>query len=568
MVENLAPYYRQLARKIALAIITVAFIPYGLTYTVFYTSYNNSIRSQVINTLVSVVESHKRTIDEFLAERLANLQNVANLIGIERLSQTADISDTLRSLQQVYGAFVDLGLINDQGRHVAYAGPFGLEKADYKDSFWFQQVLQHGRYVSDVFRGIRGVPHFIVAIKLNSGGRDYILRATIDSARFSSLVEGVRLGKTGEAFIINKSGLYQTQVRSRGQLLAPSNLPVPEYFKGVRVLEDVRRADGDMVVAKTWLKGDDWLLICQQDSADAFGSLFDARRNAFFVGGLGGLLVIAITVFLTRTLVVRMAEADKEKELLNEQVIQSGKLASLGELAAGVAHEINNPVAIMVEEAGWIQDLMEEEKPLFSQSANQAEYERALNQIQTQGRRCKEITHKLLGFARRTDAPVQAVQVNELVREVVSILERPASYNNVTLSTELAADLPLVAASPAELQQVLINLVNNAIDAMDKTGGKIHIQTRVERPHEVELIVRDNGPGIPQSVMGRIFDPFFTTKPVGKGTGLGLSICYGIVNKLGGRIEVHSGEGVGATFTVHLPVGRGSAAKGGAGREA
>jgi two-component system NtrC family sensor kinase len=279
-------------------------------------------------------------------------------------------------------------------------------------------------------------------------------------------------------------------------------------------------------------------------------------------------LVIAITVFLTRTLVVRMAEADKEKELLNEQVIQSGKLASLGELAAGVAHEINNPVAIMVEEAGWIQDLMEEEKPLFAQSPNQAEYQRALQQIQTQGRRCKEITHKLLGFARRTDAPVQAVQVNELVREVVAILERPAAYSNVSLSTELAADLPLVAASPAELQQVLINLVNNAIDAMDKTGGKIHIQTRVERPHEVEMIVRDNGPGIPQAVMGRIFDPFFTTKPVGKGTGLGLSICYGIINKLGGRIEVHSGEGAGAVFTVHLPVGRGPAVKDAVGRGA
>lgn len=564
MVDRLAPYYRQLARKIALAIITVAFIPYGLTYTVFYTSYNDSIRSQVINTLVSVVENHKRTIDEFLAERLANLQNVANLVGIEELSQPANLADTLRSMQQVYGAFVDLGLINDQGRHVAYAGPYGLEKADYRESFWFQQVLQHGRYVSDVFRGIRGVPHFIVAIKLSSGGHEFILRATIDSARFSSLVEGVRLGKTGEAFIINKAGLYQTQVRSHGQLLAPSNLPVPEFFKGVRVLEDVNRGNRDVVVAKTWLKGEDWLLICQQDSADAFGSLFEARRNAFFVGGLGGLLVIAITVFLTRTLVVRMAEADKEKELLNEQVIQSGKLASLGELAAGVAHEINNPVAIMVEEAGWIQDLMDEEKPLFAQSPNQAEYDRALKQIQTQGRRCKEITHKLLGFARRTDAPVQAVQVNELVREVVAILERPAAYNNVSLSTELGEDLPLVAASPAELQQVLINLVNNAIDAMDKTGGKIHIQTRVERPHEVELIVRDNGPGIPQSVVGRIFDPFFTTKPVGKGTGLGLSICYGIINKLGGRIEVQSGEGAGAAFTVHLPVGRGPAAKGAA----
>ncbi|MFH1058476.1 MAG: ATP-binding protein [Pseudomonadota bacterium] len=552
-VERLAPYYRQLARKIVLAIIAVAFLPYALTFGVFYTSYNASVRSQVVYALSSIVESHKRAIDDFLAERLANLQNVANLTSVAELSRTSDMVNTLRSLREVYGAFVDMGLIDDQGRHVAYAGPYGLEKADYKDTFWFKEVLQQGRYISDVFKGYRGVPHFIVAIKLAWQGRDYILRATIDSARFASLVEGVRLGATGEAFIVNRQGLYQTQSRTHGQLLAPSDLDMPQPFQGVRVLEDVQRRGRDVVVAKTWLKGGDWLLVCQQDTSDAFGSLFEARRNAMLVGAVGGLLVLAITVFLTRHLVGRMAEADKEKELLNEQIIQSGKLASLGELAAGVAHEINNPVAIMVEEAGWIQDLMEEEQALIARSPNRAEYQRALKQIQTQGRRCKEITHKLLGFARRTDAPVQAIQVNDLVKEVVAILERPASYNNVVLESELGGDLPEVAASPAELQQVLINLVNNAIDAMDKTGGRIQVRTRVVRPHEVELIVQDNGPGIPQAVMGRIFDPFFTTKPVGKGTGLGLSICYGIIHKLGGRIEVHSGEGRGAAFTVHLP---------------
>ncbi len=556
-VERLAPYYRQLARKIVLAIIAVAFLPYALTYSVFYTSYNASVRSQVVHSLSSIVESHKRAIDDFLAERLANLQNVANLRGVEGLSLPHELQDTLRSLREVYGAFVDLGLIDDEGHHVAYAGPYGLEKADYKDSFWFKQVLQQGRYISDVFRGHRGVPHFIVAIKLPRQGRNYILRATIDSARFSSLVEGVRLGATGEAFIVNRQGLYQTQSRTHGQLLAPSDLDMPEPFQGVRVLEDVSRRGRGVVVAKTWLKSGDWLLVCQQDTSDAFGSLFEARRNAVLIGGLGGILVIAITVFLTRHLVWRMAEADKEKELLNEQIIQSGKLASLGELAAGVAHEINNPVAIMVEEAGWIQDLMEEEKELINQSPNRAEYERALKQIQTQGRRCKEITHKLLGFARRTDAPVQAVQINDLAKEVVAILERPAAYNNVVIASELAGDLPPVAASPAELQQVLINLVNNAIDAMDKTGGRILVRTRAVRPHEVELTVQDNGPGIPQSVVGRIFDPFFTTKPVGKGTGLGLSICYGIIHKLGGRIEVQSGEGQGAAFTVHLPAAKG-----------
>jgi two-component system NtrC family sensor kinase len=395
-----------------------------------------------------------------------------------------------------------------------------------------------------------------VAIKLSQQGRDYVLRATIDSARFSSLVEGVRLGGTGEAFLVNREGLYQTHSRLHGQLLTPWDLEMPGHFAGVRLLEDVTRRGRDVVLAKTWLKNGDWLLVCQQDTDDAFEPLYQARRLALLIGALGGLMVIGTTWFYTLRLVRRISSADREKQMLGEQVIQSGKLASLGELAAGVAHEINNPVAIMVEEAGWMQDLMSEDQQIFAQTPNLKEYERALSQIQVQGRRCKEITHKLLGFARRSEAPSQPVQINDLVSEVLSLLERPASYANVTLKRQLQPDLPLVAASPAELQQVLINLVNNALDAMEKNGDEILVRTLTE-DGGVVMSVTDNGPGIPPAVLPRVFDPFFTTKPVGKGTGLGLSICYGIVDKLGGRLEVQSTPGQGTTFSMHLPVSPG-----------
>ncbi|MBI5523210.1 MAG: two-component sensor histidine kinase [Desulfarculus sp.] len=546
-------YYRLLGRKIALAIVTVAFIPYALTFVIFYTSYSATIRAQVIATLANVVESHQRNIEEFLAERLANLQSAANLFGVEQLAQPRHLEQVLGSLRQVYGAFVDLGLLDQTGRHLAYAGPYSPGQADYSEAPWFRQVLADGGHVSDVFKGQREVPHFIVAVKLMHQERAYVLRATIDSARFSTLVEGVRLGSTGQAFIVNRQGLYQTRSRSHGQLLSAWDLPMPSHFPGVRVLEDVSRHGHAVVLAKAWLKKGDWLLVCQQDTSDAFQPLYQARRLGLAIGALGGVVVIAITWFFTRRLVGRISDTNREKELLGEQIIQSGKLASLGELAAGVAHEINNPVAIMVEEAGWMQDLMEEDRGIFEQTENRKEYERALRQIQTQGRRCKDITHKLLGFARRTDAPSQPIQVNDLVVEVLALLERPASYANVTLSQQLEPGLPLLAASPAELQQVLINLVNNAIDAMEKSGGEITVSTRGEPGGGIVLAVADNGLGIPPAVLPRIFDPFFTTKPVGKGTGLGLSICYGIVDKLSGRIEVQSTPGQGTTFWVHLP---------------
>jgi two-component system NtrC family sensor kinase len=254
---------------------------------------------------------------------------------------------------------------------------------------------------------------------------------------------------------------------------------------------------------------------------------------------------------VSRRMVSRIARADREKQMMNAQVVETGKLASVGELAAGIAHEINNPVAIMIEEAGWIEDILEDEE--FQESENLDEFIRALEQIRTQGRRCKEITHKLLHFARKTDSRIQEVQINDLIEELVALSAQKAKYSNVTINTVLQKDLPPLQVSETEVQQVFLNLINNAVDAMEKKGGVIDVTTLMEGDH-IAVQVADNGPGIPEANLARIFDPFFTTKPVGKGTGLGLSICYGIIKKMGGEIDVHSVIGVGTTFRVLIPL--------------
>jgi two-component system NtrC family sensor kinase len=250
--------------------------------------------------------------------------------------------------------------------------------------------------------------------------------------------------------------------------------------------------------------------------------------------------------------VKRIARLDSEKEVMNQQIVETGKLASIGELAAGIAHEINNPVAIMVEEAGWIQDLLSEG---IDKADNFEEFKRALDQIQTQGHRCKGITHKLLSFARKTDSRVETLQLNEFVNEVVDLLSQKFKYANIDVDVQLNPGLPAIQASATEIQQVLMNILQNAVYAMEKTGGKITILTEADEQN-ISVSITDNGPGIPPDNMARIFDPFFTTRPVGKGTGLGLSICYGIINKMGGRIDVQSRLDEGTTFTIVLPLGK------------
>jgi len=548
-------YYRSLTRNMVLTIVLVSFVPYFIVTTILLQQFHASYREKVMAHLEGLVKKHKQNIDAFLKEKLGNLNFLGRTFNYEELSKETFLKDRLEMLQQSYGPFfVDLGVINARGIQISYAGPFQLVKASYGDTDWFRKAMERETYISDVFSGLRGLPHFIVAVRENWMGEAWILRGTIDFVAFNDLVEHIRIGQTGFAFIINREGELQTKP---SYPVVPSHEPYSEILRKENGTEDRIRSfewtdkSGVIYIYVTaLLKGGDWLLVYQQKRSDAFADFQRALHVTVAVLVLGFIVILTTAILLSRRMVGRIARADQEKHMMNEQVVETGKLASVGELAAGIAHEINNPVAIMVEEAGWIEDLLEDED--FKDGVNLTEFRRALAQIRAQGKRCKEITHKLLSFARKTDGRVQDVDINDVIREIVALSAQRARYSNVNIQVALAEGLPRVRLSQAELQQVFLNLINNALDAMEKQGGTLEIRS-AEAEGQLLIEVADTGPGIPAANLGRIFDPFFTTKPVGKGTGLGLSICYGIVKKLGGEIEVASTGGVGSTFRIRLP---------------
>ena len=549
-------YYHSLTRNMLLIVIIVSFTPMilvsGIILYQFQTSYHEKTHAHI----EELVQKHKQNIDSFLKEKLGDIRFMADNFTFEELRDETFLRDKLESLQKEFGlVFVDLGVISENGIQIAYAGPFKLGKALYSQADWFQKAMESKYFISDVFLGLRGLPHFIIAVRDNWMGEKWILRATIDFVAFNNLVENIRIGETGFAFILNKEGKFQTKplldiVTTRKpyiDFLNDRNTTTDE----IHVVERTDESGHKNIYVAASLKNGDWLLVYQQRASDAFSDFRRTVRVALIIMLLGGLGIITMAFILSRRMVSRIARADREKQMMNEQVVETGKLASVGELAAGIAHEINNPVAIMVEEAGWIEDILEDEE--FQESENLDEFIRALEQIRTQGRRCKEITHKLLHFARKTDSRIQEVQINDLIEELVALSTQKAKYSNVTINTVLKKDLPSLQVSETEVQQVFLNLINNALDAMDKKGGVIDVTTLMEGDH-IAVQVADNGPGIPEANLARIFDPFFTTKPVGKGTGLGLSICYGIIKKMGGEIDVHSVMGVGTTFRVLIPL--------------
>ncbi len=229
----------------------------------------------------------------------------------------------------------------------------------------------------------------------------------------------------------------------------------------------------------------------------------------------------------------------KEKEI-QTQLSNTEKLASLGTLAAGVAHEINNPLGIII---GFGELLAEELDP-------DSHLHEDINLIIKHALHCKKIVENLLNFARNSQEFFETTEVNEAIEEILTIIGHTLELNQISLHTSLSPTLPLVKGERRKLQQVFLNLIINAIDAMPN-GGSLEIITEKHK-QGVKILVKDTGGGIKQEYLDKIFDPFFTTKPEGKGTGLGLSITYGIIKQFGGDIEVESQEGKGSTFIITL----------------
>jgi len=205
-------YYHSLTRKMMLVVIIVSFAPLILVSGVILHEFRTSYHEKVHAHLRELVQKHKQNINSFLKEKLADIRFLAQTFSLEELSDESFLRDRLASLQEEYGAvFVDLGVINERGIQIAYAGPFKLGHALYSEAEWFKKAIESQYFISDVFLGLRGLPHFIVAVRENWNGQRWILRATIDFVAFNDIVENIRIGQTGFAFILNREGKLQTR---------------------------------------------------------------------------------------------------------------------------------------------------------------------------------------------------------------------------------------------------------------------------------------------------------------------------------------------------------------------
>jgi len=483
--------YKKFRLTLLTIMLTISMLPTCITAAIGFLQYRDLLQTTEKEQLLWNLEGAQKTLQALINELHSSIEFVVREDRCEEMLDQETLDAMLIRLKLKYNGFVDLGVIDSQGIQLTYSGPYKLQGYNYRVQEWFDQVVRHGFYVSNVFLGYRNIPHFVIAIskKLPESEDFWILRATINADTLQEFISTINTKASDDIFIVSNSGKLQTSSRYFGN--AMEFCPICETASHIHDILKLNKGMGDVLQVSAPLDNTPWLLVLIKEKYIHQAAWFSFRSRLLLIVLCCSVACLIISYSLSTMLTNRIRETDEKRQSLLTDAEHSNKLASIGRLAAGVAHEINNPLAIKVK-------------------------------------------------------------LNELIQEVLNFLEKEAMYSRIRMELNFQEDLPTIFCDRGQLQQIFLNIINNAIDAIGK-DGLISIITRLQET-EVVVQIKDSGPGIPPNILQHIFDPFFTTKSPGKGTGLGLSIAYGLVKKIGGEITVNSEIGKGATFEIRLPV--------------
>ena len=511
----------------------------------------HDVESDILLRTSRLVSNTRRTLSYFLDERKSALDFIVHDNNFKLNVSPERMEQVLENLKRSFGGFMDLGCIDHSGIQCVYAGPYNLTGKNYSDQEWYQMAVKRGEFISDVFRGFRHAPHIVIAVKYYplGGGPFRVLRATLDTAKFNDLLSHLEIEGHGDAFIINHKGVLQTPSLYHGEVLEPISLPVPDFAPETRVFQWVTKKGVPLVIGYRYLPNTPFILMVVKQKQELMKAWDNTRKELIGVLAISVAFILFVILWGATYLVNRIFQSDQKLIASLHQVEYTNKMASIGRLAAGVAHEINNPLAIINEKAGLMKDLF-----IYKSEYKQNEMLMGLvDSILNSVTRCGRITKRLLGFARHMDVSIQTVNVDDIIREVLGFLNKEAEYRSIQISIDINDDIPDIQTDAGRLQQVILNIINNAFAAMDN-NGHLQVTAKMAGQENIVVTISDDGCGIPESDIKRVFEPFFSTKTGTGGTGLGLSITYGLVEQLGGTIDVTSEVNRGTTFAITLPL--------------
>ncbi len=528
----------------------IAIIPLLFFAFIDYKVTQKALETEVIMKTSHLTSNTSRFVSFFLDERKYALDFIIANNSFQELKNQNELDILLQNLKDTYGGFTDLGLIDSSGIQINYSGPYNLAGRNYKEQLWFKKASEENKFITDVFLGYRNVPHLAIVIKHTMKEGDYfLLRATIEE-RFINILSQLEISEKGDAFIINDWGILQTPSKYFGKVFNRISLDVPKRSEETKIITKPIDEKEELIIGYIYLKDTPFILMIVKDSKE-FSQPWKQSSINLIEYLIISIVVILLWIVGITTFFIRRLRATDNRRIKNMQMAEhANKMASIGRLAANIAHEINNPLAIINEKAGLIEDKFKIQEIYKNDDKLLKNVEIILSSVE----RCGKITKRLLRFAKHKEVMVSNVDIKEIVTDVLGFLDKEAEHRVIIINLDIPETIPLIQSDKGKLQQILLNLINNAFAAMLE-NGILNVSIEVsDDKDEIQIRIQDNGCGIPPENLKKIFEPFFTTKNETGGSGLGLSITYTLLKELGGSITVESELNVGTIFKLTLPV--------------
>ena len=539
-------------KRAILVTATVALVPLIIWALSGYRLTMETIESELVLRTSKLVSNSWRSVSLFLNERRSVLDFIAHDNRLETLKEPARLAHILENLNNRFGGFMDLGVIDSSGKQISHAGSHQMQGLDYNQQHWFQAVQKRGVYIGELVTGARNEPHVDFAVKRElADGSFFALHAVLKQDQLTESIAQIDVPPRGDLFIISHEGVLQTPSRYFGPVFNKISMAIPEYSPKTRVFESINAKKDRIVIGYAYVPDTTYIVMMIQEQSERIQPWY--KTTWAFTGILAAsiILILLVTLGVATDLVNQLHEADQERLDTLHQVEYANKMVSLGRLASGVAHEINNPLAIINEKAGHIKDIF----TLTETYANDPKLNDLVESVISTVQRCAKVTRDLLNFTRHLNLSIQTIDLEEIIDEVQSVLAKETELRSITVGRSVAEDIPPFESDRGKLQQVFFNLFNSAIGAMND-GGHLEITATRKNEDFISVAFTDNGRGIPESDLKHIFEPFYYAKTGHSGTGLGLAVTHALVQEIGGRISVKSRPGQETVFEISIPLVR------------
>jgi signal transduction histidine kinase len=537
-------------KRTIIVIAVVALVPLIIWALAGYRLTMETIETDFVQRTSQLISNSWQSVSLFLTERRSVLNFIAHDHTSKTLKDAGRLADILENLNKRFGGFIDLGVIDSSGKQINHAGQQPLLGHDYSQLPWFREVLNQGVYISALVTGHRKEYHIDFAVKREMpDGSFFVLRAALEPQHLEESIAQIEVGQKGDLFIINHEGVLQTPSRKFGPILNTIPLPVPQYAPKPQVFESVD-ADGErIVIGYAFIPESPYILMVIKQGNEIIQPWYKTGWAFSAILAASIMVILLVTLAVATRLVNQIHEADQERVDTLHQVEYTSKMVSLGRLASGVAHEINNPLAIINEKAGHIKDIF----TLTETYARDPKLIDLVNSVIFTVKRCAEVTRGLLNFARHLNLSIQTIHLQEVLDEVKGVLAKETDFRSISVEVKVSQDIPPFESDRGKLEQIFFNLFNHAIGNM-KDGGHLDIAARREDAEFISITFSDNGPGLAETDLKHVFEPFFFSRRGEGRTGIGLSVTYGLVQEIGGTISVQSRFGKGTRFTIKLPL--------------